>query len=122
LLKPLILFNELARYDQQCDGTWETAQADNLAGGIHGSFGARMKGFSSERYSDNTFYDHMITHPFGQMAVTMDVIAAGVLDRFPQLRVGFFEIGLSWMKEQGLLDSVLWGSDYPRFDCTYPGA
>ncbi len=163
-------YNGLALYDEQCDGIWEVAQADNLAIAIHGSFGSRMKGFSSERYPDNTFYDHMIAHPFGQMAVMMDVIAGGVLDKFPRLRVGFFEsglgwipywidrldehfeimghhtpwlkrlpsdifreqcfvsmeadeeTGLSWMKDKGLLDSVLWGSDYPHFDCTYPGA
>ena len=163
-------YNGLALYDEKCDGIWEVAQADNLAVGIHGSFGSRMKGFSSERYEGNVFYDHMIAHPFGQMAVMMDVIAGGVMDRFPRLRVGFFESGLGWipywidrldehfevmghhtpwlkrlpseifaeqcfvsmeadedtglrwMQEKGLLDSVLWGSDYPHFDCTYPGA
>ena len=163
-------YNGLALYDEKCDGIWEVAQADNLAVGIHGSFGSRMKGFSSERYEGNVLYDHMIAHPFGQMAVMMDVIAGGVIDRFPKLRVGFFESGLSWipywidrldehfevmghhtpwlkrlpseifaeqcfvsmeadedtglrwMQKKGLLDSVLWGSDYPHFDCTYPGA
>ncbi|MCZ6503443.1 MAG: amidohydrolase family protein [Gammaproteobacteria bacterium] len=163
-------FNGLALYDERCDGIWEIAQADNLAVGIHGSFGSRMKGFSSERYEGNVFYDHMIAHPFGQMAVVMDIIAGGVLDRFSNLRVGFFESGLGWipywidrldehfeimghhtpwlkrrpseifkaqcfvsmeadeekglgwMKDKDLLDCVLWGSDYPHFDCTYPGA
>jgi predicted TIM-barrel fold metal-dependent hydrolase len=163
-------FNGLALYDERCDRIWETAQADDIAIGIHGSFGSRMKGFSSDRYADNIFYDHMIAHPFGQMAVMMDVIAGGVLDRFENLRVGFFESGLGWipywidrldehfevmghhtpwlkrrpsetfqaqcfvsmeadeekglrwMSEKGLLDTVLWGSDYPHFDSTYPGA
>lgn len=163
-------FNGLALYDERCDGIWEAARADDIAIGIHGSFGSRMQGFSSERYADNIFYDHMIAHPFGQMAVMMDVIAGGVLDRYPTLRVGFFESGLGWipywidrldehfevmghhtpwlkrrpseifreqcfvsmeadeatglrwMIEKGLLDSVLWGSDYPHFDSTYPGA
>ena len=163
-------FNDLALYDERCDRIWEIAQADNLALSIHGSFGSKMKGFSSDRYQGNIFYDHMIAHPFGQMAVMMDVIAGGVLDRFRELRVGFFESGLGWipywidrldehyevmghhtpwlkrlpseifktqcfvsmepeeetglrwMKEKGLLDCILWGSDYPHFDCTYPGA
>jgi predicted TIM-barrel fold metal-dependent hydrolase len=30
--------------------------------------------------------------------------------------------GLRWMIEKDLLDCILWGSDYPHFDCTYPGA
>ncbi len=163
-------FGDLALYDPVCDGLWHTAVDDGLAVGIHGSFGSRMKSFSSGRYKDNLFYDHMIAHPFGQMAVMMDLIAGGVLDRFPSLRVGFFESGLGWMPywldrldehfevmghhtpwlkrrpsevfasqcfvsmeadeasglrwmiEKGLEHSILWGSDYPHFDSTYPGA
>lgn len=30
--------------------------------------------------------------------------------------------GLRWMLEKDLLRCILWGSDYPHFDCTYPGA
>ncbi len=30
--------------------------------------------------------------------------------------------GLRWMMEKGLAECVLWGSDYPHFDSTYPGA
>jgi predicted TIM-barrel fold metal-dependent hydrolase len=163
-------FNGLALYDDVCDPLWEVAVADGLAVGIHGSFGSRMAGFSTGRYQDNVFYDHMIAHPFGQMAVVMDLIAGGVLDRFPSLRVGFFESGLgwipywldrldehfevmghhtpwlkrrpseifaeqcfvsmeadeakglNWMVDKGLGHCVLWGSDYPHFDSTYPGA
>ena len=114
--------------------------------------------------------EHMVAHPFGQMAVVMDMIAGGVLDRFPSLRVGFFESGLGWIPywldrldehfavmgqhtpslkrppseifreqcfvsmepdelsglrwiiEKDLLRCILWGSDYPHFDSTYPGA
>ena len=75
----------------------ECAQADGLAVAVHGSFGSRMPGFSRGRYDDNLFMEHMIAHPFGQMAVMMDLIAGGVMDRFPQLRVGFFESGLGWI-------------------------
>jgi predicted TIM-barrel fold metal-dependent hydrolase len=143
---------------------------DHLAIGIHGSFGTRMPGFATERYADNVFFEHMVAHPFGQMAALMDLVAGGVLDRFPRLRVGFFESGLAWlpywldrldehfevmghfaprlrrrpseifrescfvsmearerrglewMVERDLAGCVLWGSDYPHFDTTYPGA
>ncbi len=30
--------------------------------------------------------------------------------------------GLRWMIEKDLLPCILWGSDYPHFDSTYPGA
>lgn len=163
-------FNDLALYDEVLNPLWEVAIADDLAVAIHGSFGSTMKSFSSERYLGNVFYDHMIAHPFGQMAVMMDMIAGGVLDRYPTLRVGFFESGLgwipywldrldehfevmghhtpwlkrrpsevftsqcfvsmepdeakglAWMTEKGLAHCILWGSDYPHFDSTYPGA
>jgi predicted TIM-barrel fold metal-dependent hydrolase len=163
-------YNGLALYDEACDALWEVAVADDLALGIHGSFGSRMPSFSTGRYEGNVFYDHMIAHPFGQMAVMMDLIAGGVLDRFPALRVGFFESGLgwipywldrldehfeimghhtpwlkrrpseifasqcfvsmeadeaeglAWMLGKGLGHCILWGSDYPHFDSTYPGA
>ncbi len=163
-------FKGLALYDARCDGLWEVAASDELAVGIHGSFGSRMPSFSTGRYRDNVFYDHMIAHPFGQMALVMDLIAGGVLDRFPTLRVGFFESGLGWipywlerldehfevmghhtpwlkrrpseifheqcfvsmeadevsglkwMMEMDLTHCILWGSDYPHFDSTYPGA
>jgi predicted TIM-barrel fold metal-dependent hydrolase len=47
--------------------------------------------------STNTFFTHMICHPFEQMAAVLDLIGGGVLDRFPRLRVGFFESGLGWL-------------------------
>jgi predicted TIM-barrel fold metal-dependent hydrolase len=163
-------FGGLALYDPRCDALWEVAQSDDLAVAVHGSFGTRMPGFAVGRYDDNLFMEHMVAHPFGQMAVMMDVIAGGVLERFPRLRVGFFESGLGWipywldrldehfevmghhtpwlrrrpseifreqcfvsmeadeltglrwMLEKDLLRTILWGSDYPHFDCTYPGA
>ena len=163
-------YGDLPLYDTRCDGLWQTAVDNNLAVGIHGSFGSQMPSFSTGRYKDNLFYDHMIAHPFGQMAVMMDLIAGGVFDRFPAMRVGFFESGLGWMPywidrmdehfevmghhtpwlkrrpseifaqqcfvsmeadelsglrwmtEKGLGHSILWGSDYPHFDSTYPGA
>jgi predicted TIM-barrel fold metal-dependent hydrolase len=163
-------FGDLALYDDACEPIWQAAVEDDLAFAIHGSFGSRMQSFSTGRYEGNVFYDHMIAHPFGQMAVMMDLIAGGVLDRHPTLRVGFFESGLgwipywldrldehfeimghhtpwlkrrpseifasqcfvsmeadeakglAWMQDKGLLHTVLWGSDYPHFDSTYPGA
>jgi predicted TIM-barrel fold metal-dependent hydrolase len=162
-------FNGLALYDPACDPLWEVAQAEDLAVAIHGSFGTRMPSFATSRYR-NAFFTHMICHPFEQMAAVLDVVAGGVLERFPRLRVGFFESGLGWLpywlermdehldvmghlvpslrrrpseifREQcfvsmepdegpaldriarlDLARCVLWGSDYPHYDATYPGA
>jgi uncharacterized protein len=152
-----------------CEPFWAAAQANDLTVVFHGSFGNRMPGFASTRYS-NMFFTHMVCHPFEQMAAMLDTICGGVLERFPRLRVGFFEAGLGWLPywlermdehfhemrhlvpsltrppteyfreqcfvtwepeevdslrqlaEMGLDGCVLWGSDYPHFDCVYPGA
>ena len=42
-------------------------------------------------------YNHIISHAFEQMFAAMSMIAGGVLERFPDLKVGFFEAGCSWV-------------------------
>ena len=42
-------------------------------------------------------YNHIISHAFEQMFGAMSIIAGGDLERFPLLRVGFFEAGCSWV-------------------------
>jgi len=86
-----------ALYDPDYHALWDVVQGEGLCVCVHGSFGTRMENFSSGRYEGNLFYRHMIDHPFGQMAALMDLVAGGVLDRFPRLRVGFFESGLGWL-------------------------
>ena len=128
-----------------------------------------MPSFARSRY-ENQFYVHMVCHPFEQMASVMEIVASGILDDHPKLRVGFFESGLGWLPywlerldehkesmghlvprltrepteifseqcfvtmeagegeafaqlaDMGLKHTVVWGSDYPHYDCTYPGA
>lgn len=162
-------YNGLELYSEEMDRVWSAAEHAGLSVGIHGSFGSKMPSFARTRYS-NQFYVHMVCHPFEQMASVMEVLASGILDRHPGLRVGFFESGLGWLpywlerldehkasmghlvpdlrrepseiwSEQcfvtmeagegealaqladlGLGHTVVWGSDYPHYDCTYPGA
>jgi predicted TIM-barrel fold metal-dependent hydrolase len=40
---------------------------------------------------------HMTSHPFEQMLSITAIIAGGVLDRFPRLKVGFLEAGVGWL-------------------------
>ncbi|MEE2661801.1 MAG: amidohydrolase family protein [Pseudomonadota bacterium] len=54
-----------------------------------------------ERYGgmdhpDSYLYHHMFSHPFEQMLAMMSLICSGILERHPQLKVGFFEAGCSW--------------------------
>ena len=89
-------FRGLALYDESLAPLWGIAQEEGLPICVHGSFGTRMPSFATSRY-ENTFFTHMICHPFEQMAAVLDFIAGGVLERFPRLRVGFFESGLGWL-------------------------
>src|SRR5437763_10531164 len=89
-------YNGLAVQDPACERFWAAAQASDMAVVFHGSFGSRMPSFATSRYTD-MFFTHMVCHPFEQMAAMLDTICGGVLERFPRLRVGFFEAGLGWL-------------------------
>ncbi|WP_420611248.1 amidohydrolase family protein [Candidatus Poriferisodalis sp.] len=162
-------YNGLELFSDDMYRVWSAAEHHDLTVGIHGSFGSGMPSFAKTRY-ENQFYVHMVCHPFEQMASVMEMVASGVLDDHPMLRVGFFESGLGWLpywldrldehkeamghlvprlkrdpteifSEQcfvtmeagegeafeqvaamGLAHTVVWGSDYPHYDCTFPGA
>jgi len=162
-------YNGLELYSPEMDRVWSATEEADLTVAIHGSFGSKMKSFARTRYS-NPFYVHMVCHPFEQMASVMEIVASGILDNHPQLRVGFFESGMGWLpywlermdehketmghlvpqlkrepteifSEQcfvtmeagegeafaqladlGLAHTVVWGSDYPHYDCTFPNA
>ena len=162
-------YSGLELFSPDMDRVWSAAEHHDLTVAIHGSFGSGMPSFAKTRY-ENQFYVHMVCHPFEQMASVMEMVASGVLDDHPMLRVGFFESGLGWLpywldrldehkeamghlvprlkrdpteifSEQcfvtmeagegeafeqvaamGLAPTVVWGSDYPHYDCTFPGA
>lgn len=53
--------------------------------------------YGGMRHPESYVYNHIISHPFEQMFAAMSLIGGGVLERFPRLRVGFFEAGCSWV-------------------------
>ncbi|MGE0680406.1 MAG: amidohydrolase family protein [Candidatus Binatia bacterium] len=161
-------YNNRRLNDPAYEPFWAAAQECNVAVILHGGFGSSMESFSKGRYT-NPFFNHMICHPFEQMAACMDIICGGVLEKFPKVRVAFFESGAGWLAywlqrmddhyekmgrfapwlkkkpreyfraqcfisldandgqlmkslvELGVEDCIVWGSDYPHFDCTFPG-
>jgi len=46
---------------------------------------------------ENGLISHLLSHPFEQMMAVVAFILGGVLERFPQLRVGFLEAGCGWV-------------------------
>ena len=90
-------YQGLALYDERLRPFWERVAGNGLVAAVHGSFGSAMPSFASGRYQNN-FFVHMICHPFEQMAACLDLIAGGVLDQHPKLRVAFLESGLGWLE------------------------
>ncbi|MDP6873736.1 MAG: amidohydrolase family protein [Alphaproteobacteria bacterium] len=90
-------YNGLALHDEVLAPFWNAVSDQGLFAAVHGSFGAHMPSFANSRYK-NTFFTHMICHPFEQMAACLDIVAGGVLQRHPELRVAFLESGLGWLE------------------------
>ena len=90
-------YKGLSLYDEKLRPFWERVAGNGLFAAVHGSFGSTMPSFASGRYQNN-FFVHMICHPFEQMAACLDIVAGGVLDRHPKLRVAFLESGLGWLE------------------------
>ena len=90
-------YKGLALYDDSLQPFWQAVSDNGLFAAVHGSFGSLMPSFATSRY-DNLFFSHMICHPFEQMAACLDILAGGVLDRHPNLRVAFLESGLGWLE------------------------
>jgi predicted TIM-barrel fold metal-dependent hydrolase len=46
---------------------------------------------------DNFFFEHLFSHPFEQQLACAGIVAGGVLERHPHLRVSFMETGNAWV-------------------------
>ncbi len=90
-------YNGLALHDGVLAPFWNAVSEEGLFAAVHGSFGSHMPSFANSRYK-NTFFTHMICHPFEQMAACLDIVGGGVLERHPGLRVAFLESGLGWLE------------------------
>jgi predicted TIM-barrel fold metal-dependent hydrolase len=154
--------------DPAHEPVWEVAEELGVAVGIHEGSSVTIPTLGSDR-PFNPLVLHTVSHPFEQMLACAQLIAHGVLERHPGLRVVFLESGATWaafwlerMDEQvfgfgGFCpqmrlrpseyfarqcwisaevdesalphvapvigeDRIVWGSDYPHHDATFPGA
>jgi predicted TIM-barrel fold metal-dependent hydrolase len=148
---------------------WTAAEELGVAVGVHEGFQLAVPPLGSDRTPRNVLVLHAVSHTFEQMFACAQLIAEGVLDRHPGLRVAFLEAGGGWVPYWlGRLDHqvdsyagyaprmrltpseyfarqcwvsfeideatlaalapfvgaerIIWGSDYPHADSTFPGA
>ena len=78
------------------DPLWAEAQSLGVPVMFHEGTEGQVPTAGLDRY-DNFFMTHMISHPFEQMLAALSMIAGGVLERFPRLRVAFLESGCAWL-------------------------
>lgn len=124
----------------------------------------------AKRLGGNLFLHHLVSHRLESEHAMLAVVAGGILERYPRLRVAFSESGGGWVaswleamdghfhsvmrrwvpwlqmepseyfrrqclagfeaEEEAIaadavrigVDNVAWFSDYPHWDCVFPGA
>jgi predicted TIM-barrel fold metal-dependent hydrolase len=161
-------YNNRRLCDRAYDPFWSEAQELDCTIAVHSAVTGDMPTAEFDRYAE--FFQRMIVaHPLEQQMACMDLLCGGVLERFPRLRVAFFEAGGGWISYWlGRLDEfyekighmapeaklkpseyfqrqcfcscepddvalktaailggdryLMWASDYPHYDCTFPGA
>jgi uncharacterized protein len=83
--------------DPAYDSFWACVQDLGVPLAFHeGTFPRGMLTAGIDRF-DNFFFQHIISHPFEQQLACLSLIAGGVLERFPRLRVAFMESGTGWL-------------------------
>ena len=89
-------FNGLALDHPYFDPLYEVARDLNVPVCVHASVGSHrnVQGYGIH---ENWFMTHSLAFPFGIIHAVASVVCGGVLERFPGLRVGFFEGGCGWL-------------------------
>ena len=82
--------------DPAHDPLWAEAERLGVPVMFHEGTDGQLPTAGLDRY-DNFFMTHMISHPFEQMRAALSMIAGGVLERFPRLKVAFLESGCAWL-------------------------
>jgi predicted TIM-barrel fold metal-dependent hydrolase len=147
---------------------WNAAEELGVAVGVHEGFQLAVPPLGSDR-THNVLVLHAVSHTFEQMFACAQLVAEGVLERHPGLRVVFLEAGGGWVPywlarldhqvgsyagyaprmrltpseyfarqcwvsfeiDEATLpvltpfvgaERIVWGSDYPHADSTFPGA
>ncbi len=72
------------------------AEAERLGVPVCVHVGTGRPAAGVERF-DNAFFTHVITHSFELMIGVLCIVAGGILERFPKLKVAFLEAGAGWV-------------------------
>jgi predicted TIM-barrel fold metal-dependent hydrolase len=82
--------------DPAWEPLWSLLEELDRPIGFHEGTALNITHLGADR-TDNYLCQHVMSHPFEHMAALLALIAAGVLDRHPNLRVLFLEAGCGWV-------------------------
>ena len=82
--------------DPAYEDFWSECESLGIAVGIHEGTNSRLPATGADRFNSR-FAIHACSHPMEQMMALLALIEGGVLERHPQLRVGFLESGCGWL-------------------------
>jgi predicted TIM-barrel fold metal-dependent hydrolase len=82
--------------DPAYEPLYATVEATGLPLIVHEAAKPNLPQISADRFP-NSHMRHMCEHPMEQMIACMSVTFGGVLERHPDLRVGFVESGCGWL-------------------------
>jgi predicted TIM-barrel fold metal-dependent hydrolase len=81
--------------DESFEPLWAAAAALDVPIVLHEAYFGGIDTVGEDR--QRTYAGaHVISHPFEQMSAMLSLCVAGVLERHPALRLGFFEAGCGW--------------------------
>jgi len=88
-------------HDPAYDPLWAEIERQALAVGFHEGWPCLLPVAVGERFDgrheDPWLTEHVACHPVEMMYASLSLIAGGVLERFPGLRVGFLEANCAWV-------------------------
>ena len=90
-------FRNVGLEDPRYTPIFQAAQALDVPVMVHASTGPHISPAAGTLRYNRFFFTHMVCHPFEQMLSMLSIIAGGVLEQFPRLRVGFFEAGAGYV-------------------------
>jgi predicted TIM-barrel fold metal-dependent hydrolase len=83
--------------DPAYDGFYAEVASLGAPLGVHEGSGVWMPEYGVDRWPSSNLINHTLCHPMEQMAAVCSMTAGGVMERHPQLRVGFLEAGGGWL-------------------------
>ncbi|MCH9036625.1 MAG: amidohydrolase [Chloroflexi bacterium] len=81
--------------DEKFDGVWQLLESQGLPAAFHG--GGSQHSLFSQYQGEMKVVAHAISFPVDLMLSLADLIFGNVLERFPDLRCGFYEANAGWV-------------------------